>query len=166
MKTRNKVLKLSVGLLALCLGGTAVILFVARLFIGGALKEPTTVGIQVEAPKQVLVNEPFVVTLQLTNLTTDSQTLHSLDLEESFLEHMSLIGSAPHYHEVQSLPLTGFASYTYALELPADIINRPTVIELTFVGQAVGEFSGVIDVCLDDGTFCKAVLLEKAVTER
>lgn len=166
MEKRNRIIKLLVALMALCAGGTAVILLVIRIFFGGVLKEPASVEIEVAIPNQVVLNEPFAVTLQLTNIITASQTLHSLDFEEPLLEQIKLTSASPSYQSVQSLPLSKFASYEFNLELPADIINRPTVVELTFVGQTVGEFSGLMDVCLGDGTFCKAVLLETAVVEK
>src|SRR5690606_5492108 len=102
----------------------------------------------------------------LTNIVTSSQTLHSLDFEESYLEHVELLSTLPAFQAVQPLPLSEFASYKFDLELPVDIIHRPTTVELTLVGRSVGEFSGVLDVCLGDGTFCKALRLETAVVER
>ena len=158
-------MKLLWGLLAFCVGGTAVALILIRIFWGGVLQEPTSVEVQIEAPAQVVVNESFAITLQLTNIMTTSQTLHSLDFDERYLENVSLSHTTPPYHRMQSVPLTNFTSYLYELELPVDIINRPTVIELTFISETVGEFSGLLDVCLEDGTFCVAVPLETAVVE-
>ncbi|MEZ4594070.1 MAG: hypothetical protein R3D55_23455 [Chloroflexota bacterium] len=165
MKNRKRIVVLILGLMALCGGGTAVILLLIRIFFGGILQEPTAVEIQVDAPSQVVVNEPFVVTLQLTNIITASQTLHSIDLDEDYLAHVRLHSAAPAYQTSQPIPLTNFTSYAFDLTLPADVINRPTVVELTFVGQTVGEFSGVMDVCLEGGTLCQAVMLETAVIE-
>ena len=166
MRNRGCVLQLLLGVLLLCCGGTAVALLVVRIFFGGVLQEPTTVEVMVDAPDQVVLNEPFTVTLQLTNIFTTDQTLHSLDFEEGYLENVRLTGSQPAFQAEKPLPLSNFASYSYDLVLPVDIINRPTTIELTFVGVAVGEFSGLMDVCLDDGTFCVAVPLATAVVEK
>ncbi len=134
-----------------------------RIFVGNVLKEPTTVEVVVDAPEQVILHEPFVVTLQLTNIITATQTVHSLDFSREYLRSVRLSSSAPAYRAVHPLPFTQFTSYTYDLTLPVDIINRPTVIELSFVGQTVGEFSGVMDICLEDGTLCLAVPLQTAV---
>ncbi|MFZ1395983.1 MAG: hypothetical protein WAS33_03750 [Candidatus Promineifilaceae bacterium] len=166
MQNRNRIVMLVLGIVALCVGGTAVFLLIFRIFFGGILQEPAAVEILVEAPPQVVVNEPFVVTVQLTNIITTSQTLHSLDFEEAFLEHISLRSATPAYQTSQAIPLTNFTSYPFNLPLPANSTNRPTVVELTFVGRDVGEFSGVMDICFAEGTLCKAVVLETAVIER
>jgi hypothetical protein len=34
-----------------------------------------------------------------------------------------------------------------------------------FVPEKAGQFSGIVDVCLDDGTLCQALLLEVEVLE-
>lgn len=166
MRQRGRVLKLLVLLLAFCLGSTVVFLIVARIFIGGVLQEPTTLEVVVEMPEQVLLNEPFVATMELTNIYTASQTLHSIDFEDAFLEHVGLINAQPAYQTSRSLPLTNFVSYEFDLELPPAMMQQPTVVEMTFVGHAEGEFYGVVDVCLEDGTLCVALPLETAVIER
>lgn len=159
---RTRVIRL-VGLIILvCLAGTAVALVVGRLFFGTALNEPTTVEMQLNAPEQVTLNEPFAVTLQLTNLFTTSQTLHSIDLNADYLENIRLDSSSPEFGDVRPLPLTGFASYSFDWLLPP---RRTSTVELTFVPAKVGQFSGLIDVCLDDGTLCQALPLEIEVVE-
>lgn len=159
---RGRVLKLVGVIAAVCLVGTVLVLVISRLLWGTALNEPTTIEVQIAAPEQVTVNEPFAVTIQVTSLITSSQVLHSIDLDTNYLDHVRLSGSAPTYQAVQSLPLTHFASYRFETELPP---MRSQAIELTFVGETVGEFSGVLDVCLEDGTLCLAQRLETVVIE-
>ena len=155
-------MKLVAGILAICLLGTAALLLIIRVFFGTTLNEPTTIKVQIDAPAQVLVNEPFAVTVRVTNLVTATQTLHSIDLDTIYLENISLSSSKPAYETVQPLPLTHFASYLFEEELPA---NTTVPIELIFVGQTVGQFSGLIDVCLTDGTLCLARSLETTIIE-
>ncbi|MBK8903824.1 MAG: hypothetical protein IPM53_21765 [Anaerolineaceae bacterium] len=159
---RGRVLKLVGVVVAVCVLGTAVVLVISRLMWGTVLNEPTTIEVQIDAPEQVTLNEPFAVIIQVTSLITSSQVLHSIDLDTNYLDHVRLSGSAPAYQAVQSLPLTDFASYRFETELPA---LRSQAIELMFVGETVGEFSGVVDVCLEDGTLCVAQRLETEVVE-
>ncbi len=162
MIDRRRIVKLAVGIVLACSLGTAVILLIIRIFFGTTLNTPTSVAIQVDAPEQIPLNEPFAVTIQLTNLITTSQMLHSIDVENSYLENISLNSSTPAYKTMRSLPLTKFASYTFEEEIPA---NQTVVIELNFVGQTVGQFSGLIDICMADGTLCLAHSLETTVVE-
>jgi len=159
---RGRVLKLVGGITAVCLVGTVLVLSISRLLWGTALNEPTTIEVQIDAPEQVTRNEPFAVTIQVTSLITSSQVLHSIDLDTNYLDHVRLSSSAPAYQAVQSLPLTHFASYRFETELLA---MNSQAIELMFVGETVGEFSGVVDVCLEDGTLCLAQRLETEVVE-
>lgn len=159
---RGRILRLVGVITAVCLVGTVLVLIISRLMWGTALNEPTTIAVQLDAPEQVTVNEPFAVTIRVTSLITSSQVLHSIDLDTNYLDHVRLSGSAPAYQAVQSLPLTHFASYRFETELPA---MNSRAIELMFVGETVGEFSGVVDICLEDGTLCLAQRLETEVKE-
>jgi hypothetical protein len=162
MLNRSRAVKVVVGVVGICSLGTAVILLLIRIFIGTTLNEPTSIAVQIDAPEQIPLDEPFVVTIQLTGLSTASQTLHSIDIETSYLENISLNGSTPTYKAVRSLPLTNFASYQFEEEIPA---GKTVAIELNFVGKTVGQISGLIDICLADGTFCLARPLETRVVE-
>ena len=159
---RTQIIKLVLGIGVACLGGTAVFLLIARILAGTALNEPTTIAVQIEAPAQVTRNEPFAVSIQVSSLVTVNQTLHSIDLDRNYLNHVPLNGSAPAYRAVRTLPLTRFTSYQFAVPLPA---QQTTVVELQFVGETVGQFVGVVDICLEDGTLCLAQRLETEVVE-
>ena len=159
---RSRTVKLVAGILVICLAGTAVLLIIARLFFGTTLNEPITIEVQVDAPQQVQLNEPFAVNIQVTNLVTTSQTLHSIDLNSSYLDSVNLSSSTPAYKAVAALPLTDFTSYRFEEALLAE---ATVPIELVFVGQEAGEFSGLMDICLDDGTLCLAHPLEITIVE-
>jgi hypothetical protein len=147
----------------LCLAGTAVLLAISRIFIGSVLKEPATLDVQLEAPAQVRLNEPFAMTLSLTNLITASQTLHSIDLDNGFVKNVRLQNSVPSFTDRQVLPLAQFTTFVFSQEIPAE---HQIVVTLQFVGERVGKFTGVMDICLADGTLCLAVPLETAVVEK
>ena len=159
---RSVTVRLVVGIVAVCLVGTAVLFLAIRTLFGTTLNEPTSIEVQLDAPAQVTLNEPFAVTIQVTNLVTTSQTLHSIDLDSSYLENVNLSSTIPAYESVQSLPLTDFDSYLFEATIPAE---ATVPIELRFVGQKAGQFSGLIDVCLADGTLCLAQPLETTVVE-
>ena len=159
---RKRVVRLAGLILVVCSVGTAVTLIISRLFLGTVTNEPTAVEMEIDAPEQVALNEPFVAVLRLTNVFTGSQTLHSIDLERDYLENIRLDSSNPAFGEIRPLPLTGFASYSFDWLLPA---RRTSTVELMFVPERVGQFSGLVDVCLEDGTLCQALLLETEVVE-
>jgi hypothetical protein len=159
---RKRIVKLIGLIIMVCLVGTAVAILGGRLMFGTVLNEPTAIEMQLDAPQQVALNEPFAMTLQLTNLITASQTLHSIDLDTDYLDNIDLESSNPGYKAVRRLPLTHYASYSFDWLLPA---KRTTVIELMFIPEKVGQISGLMDVCLGDGTFCQAIPLETEVVQ-
>jgi len=159
---RKRVVRLVGLIVVVCLVGTAVTIIISRLLFGTVLNEPTTVEMQLDAPEQVTLNEPFAVTLHLTNIFTASQTLHSIDMDTHYLENISLDSSSPGFKEVRPLPFTHFASYSFEWLLPA---GRTTEIELLFLPEKAGRISGLMDVCLDDGTLCQALSLDVEVLE-
>ena len=150
------------GVLLLCTVGTAVVLIGMRIIFGTTVNEPTSIEVKVDGPAEVALNEPFAVTIRVSNLLTTSQTLHSFDLDTTYLENVQLNGSTPAYQSVHSLPLTRFDSYRYFETLPP---NTTTAVELQFVGQKAGRFSGLIDICLDDGNLCMVRPLETTIVE-
>lgn len=157
---RSRTVKLGAGILVICLAGTAVLLIIARLFFGTTLNEPITIDVQVDAPERVQLNEPFAINIQVMSLVTTSQIIHSIDLNSSYLNSVNLSSSNPAYKAVADIPLTDFTSYRFEETLFAE---TTVPIELVFVGQEVGEFSGLMDICLDDGTLCLAFPLETEV---
>ncbi len=159
---RKRTIRLVGLIVVVCLVGTAVAVVVGRLLFGTVLNEPTTVEMVLDAPQQVALHEPFAVTLQLTNIFTASQTLHSIDLDTDYLENIRLDSSTPDFGEIRPLPLTGFASYSFNWLLPA---RQTTEIELRFIPEKTGQISGLMDVCLEDGTLCQALSLETEVVE-
>ena len=166
MVDRARIFKLVAVTLVICMVGTAVIVLLARILVGSVLKEPDTVEVQVRAPEQVVVNEPFAVTLQINNLITVTQTLHSIDIEDDYLEGIRLEQSTPAYSAMNALPLTNFTSLAFGQEIPVNTNGiQVAVIELQFVAEEIGTFAGIMDVCLADGTLCLSLPLETAVTE-
>ena len=159
---KGRIFKFVGFILLLCLAGTAVAIVIGRLTFGTVTNSPTTIDIRVNAPSQVTRNEPFAVTLRFTNLVPNSQTLHSIDLDTNYLENVRLASTVPNYKEVRTLPFTHFTSYNFEETLPATQI---TVVELTFLPEQVGQFSGLMDVCLEDGTLCQALPLAVEVVE-
>lgn len=159
---RTRIVRLMALILVICLVGTAVAVLLSRLLFGTVLNEPIAIEMQLEAPEQVALSQPFIVSLHLTNVFTASQTLHSIDLDGDYLENIRLDGSTPAFGEVRPLPFTGFHSYNFGSQLPA---GQTTEIQLLFVPEKVGRFSGLVDVCLEDGTLCQALPLETEVVE-
>ena len=151
-----------VGILLACLAGTAVLLLVVRIFWGTVLNSPETVEVDVHAPTRVALHEPFSVSLQMTNFYTTSQQLHSIDLDSNYLENIRLTETEPAYLQKRSLPLTRYASFEFDQELPP---GATTVVDLHFVGEKVGQVSGLIDICLADGTLCLALPLAIEIVE-
>lgn len=146
------------GVLALCvcLVGGGVYLFIRSI----DTVMPAGIEIEVGAPPQVPVDEPFAVDIRVTNETTAVHTIHSIDVSDSYLAGITVTSSEPPFTDSYAVPLVGFYSYTFNQSIP---IRDARQVTMVMVGEEVGTFAGQIDVCIDSGSNCRSFAVETAV---
>ncbi|MEM7331713.1 MAG: hypothetical protein AAF490_06455 [Chloroflexota bacterium] len=123
---------------------------------------PSDVSVLVDAPRAVPLNEPFAIVVTVRNLTAVSQTLDSIDIQNSYLEGVQISQSDPPFSDDFEIPLVGYQSYTYFTPIFG---NDTLEIELVGEGIAEGEFEGTIDVCINNGADCVSRTLSIEVGE-
>ncbi len=125
--------------------------------------EPNTVAVQIEAPPQVTVAEPFQIIVRVENTYPGlPQTIHSIDISDDYLQSIVLVNADPAYSEQVSIPLVGFESFIFAQDLPD---AGTAVIQLTMQPQQTGRYTGELDVCINAANICKLLTIETIVAE-
>jgi hypothetical protein len=148
--------------LLLLVSSCALTVAVGRLFFTLNIDaEPNTVSIDVTAPETAVApGEPFTVRVRIRNFLEEEQTLHSIDISDTYLQALSLQGSHPAFDRETNIPLVDFQSLLYEQPIqPGGTLN----VELTFVAAGAGEVSGELDVCINAGGTCKLFPLTTSI---
>jgi len=154
----------SPAFLILVIGGGILLYALGRiLFVAYLQREPGTVRIAADPVETAVpAGEPFVITVQISNLVDDVQTLHSIDISDDYLVAVSLQESLPDYSRELSIPLVGFQSFLFDRPIRS---RGGQQVRLTFVGQSPGTYTGELDVCINSGTLCKLLPITTTITE-
>jgi hypothetical protein len=148
---RKLILGIFAGLVVLCtIASVAVGLWGSSLW-QRISEDPEGVRAEVEAPSSVALDESFVIRVSVENLTGESLVLDSIDVAEGYLAGIDILEATPAFSESFPLPFGGVQSYTFDYEIPA---KETLIVRLTAQGRTTGEFSGVVDVCVDSGVHC------------
>ena len=136
----------AIGLLCFCtvFGG-------GLFFLLSSSTTPTDVQVTVDAPISVPLNEPYLVSINVQNLTAVSQILDSIDIQNSYLAEIRVEGVDPTYSDSFEIPWVGYQSYTFESTIPA---NRSIQVDFIMVGLTEGEYSGDVDICINNGSNC------------
>lgn len=143
-------------LLLLCF----VLIGIVLIFVAIRSDEPENVQIDLNAPISVPAGEPFAVEIEVTNLLTETQVLDSIDLSLDYLEFISVVEVRPSAVDSFEVPVVRFYSYTFEEEI--DTSEHVTVV-FEMVGETEGEYSGTIDVCINDGGSCQSLDVETTI---
>jgi len=103
----------------------------------------------IHAPTSVAVGEAFEVVATITHNADETQTLHSIDMGETYLEGVAITSSDPAFSQAYLLG-DGTYSHTFMTDVPVDGLT----ITFDAVALQSGNWKGAFDVCLDDGLNC------------
>ncbi len=143
--------------LLLCCGViviTAVVISNARVF------EPAGVTIDLSAPPNVPLKDPFVIEISITNTAAEDQILDSIDFPTAYLAGIELQSTTPPFASDFTIPFVAYHSYTF---------NQPIeqfetiLIEFVMEGQQEGLFDGEVDVCINDGSSCQTLEISTTI---
>ncbi|QQR55220.1 hypothetical protein IPG41_01510 [Candidatus Peregrinibacteria bacterium] len=129
-----------------------ILLFIAlsALLLNGCVY-PEDVTVTIDAPSRVQVGETFDIVLKVTNESTESQTLTSIDVGLDYLEGILMEESVPAYVESWEFDFFGFMSFDYKKNLPLG-----ESLEISFLMDPItpGDYSGALDVCVNTEMAC------------
>jgi hypothetical protein len=151
----NKGTKIAIGIGAgcavLCLVGGVIFLFAGGAFYSWIMEEPENVVIEVKVPATVDLDEKFVIEVQVINTAPESQSLKGIDFELKYLEGILITESAPRFTESFELSLVEFMSYSFEENIPS---GESVVVRFSALAILKGNFSGDVDVCINDVAIC------------
>ncbi len=165
MESSKKVV-IGVGIaLAVILVILCVCVGIFLLFGGGAVwkaanEGPQDIEISVDAPHQVKPGEEFTIEVTLENLADEAQLLYSIDFTDEYLQAIDVVSTFPDYEVMNDYKMGDFRSYKFKREIDA---GEELVVRIQLIGRVEGAFSGVLDVCVDDGFRCETVTLNTLV---
>lgn len=123
----------------------------------------TNIGVDINTPSTATLNEPYDITINITNKDDEIQTITSIDIDTNYVEGIIFEGSTPEYN--QSWDLTeefNFYSYDYYIDIaPNDTEN----IVFHFLPVATGDYQGNIDVCINTEEACVFNTVRTIVSE-
>ncbi len=115
------------------------------LACGGVFEGTDDFSAVIDAPAVVTKGAPFTVTITVMNTANEPQRLDSLDIDDAWLQGLTLTASSPPYKEAMHVPIDNTWSYSYSELIPA---GGSSTITLTATGVQTGTFRGEVDVCV------------------
>jgi hypothetical protein len=144
----------------LCLPCSAIGVFAGGALLLGARSRPEQVNIAVRAPKSVDRGERLVIEVQVENLADKPQSLHSIDIDLSYLEGIEVHKVEPAYAE--SSRYGSFRSYSFGRRIAP---SGTLVVRLYATARQVGDWSGQLDVCINAPANCSGFIAETVVSK-
>lgn len=149
-----------VGCAVLCCLIAVVALAAGGVLVKWMLQEPENVNINTNIPIQVEAGEPVTLAIEIENLATESQTLHSIDITHSYLAGIELTEAVPPFSDSYPLPLLEMESFTFQYPIPA---GETVVVKFTGRAGQIGDFAGEMDVCINSSAVCSTFTLRTVV---
>lgn len=157
--SRHVVIGLVVAAVGICLcigvGAVALLLYAQP----GA--SPST-AVTIDAVTAVPPQEPFELTIRIENLSPDQQTLDSIDIENSYLEGITVRASSPAFLDQFPILVFDYQSFIFQQAIPSG-----ETLEVTFLmeGEREGRYIGAIDVCINSMGNCTTQTLDTTIGE-
>ena len=108
-----------------------------------AAEGPENVRVEVKQPTRVRTGEKFDIEVRIENLASEAQPLVDIDVAESYLEGIVIVGSDPPYHE--SFRSFGMQTFEYNRDIPA---RSTLTVKLHAEALKPGDFAGDVDVAV------------------
>lgn len=115
------------------------------LACGGIFEDKDDFRAEIDAPALVKRGEPFNVTVRVFNDAASPQVLESLDIDDTWLDGITITSTNPPYTDAAHVPIDNTYSYTLKQTIPpggsVDVVIQAT-------GVTNGTHAGEIDVCV------------------
>lgn len=150
-----------------CGSVVAVVICCALVVFGGLfwLGSQTTDGlaqITMDAPTSVALGGEYVITIEIRNISSETVTLESVDIQADILAGFIIETVDPYYFDTYEFGFGGETYQTYTFQFP---IAPGDSLTVTFRGEAInpGTFGGEIDVCVNSDFNCKTDVIRTVV---
>ncbi|MGD9140498.1 MAG: hypothetical protein PVJ42_03070 [bacterium] len=124
----------------------ALLLLAAGVFSCGT---PENIEVGVQAPIQVSKGDEFTIVASVRNTAAETQKLVCLDIADTYLDGIAVLGTEPDYTEAYHVPISNMMSYT--LDIP---VAPGKQVDVHILARAVksGDFGGEMDFCINSDT--------------
>lgn len=110
---------------------------------------PSEVEVRVGSPNIALEENPFVITILISNQADTTQRLNSIDLVLNDLDALDVVNSTPPFSE--SSDEFGFKTYWFDSEIqPGESLE----VSLETVARKTGTYQFRVDVCINGPMSC------------
>ncbi len=114
---------------------------------------PKDVTVQVNAPLHVTVKQEFVVEIRVQNTAARSQSVHSIDIGDSYLVGVAIQRTEPAFKQSMHVPLVNMQSYEFGAPIAA---GGEQVVRFYAVAVKAGDYSATVDVCINGPSVCQS----------
>lgn len=128
-----------------------VVVVIGMLCLGGffwyVMQEPEGIHVEVVCDNRVAVGDTLPIEIYVKNVSTSSQKIESIDIENALLEGLSVVRAEPPWSIIEPVPFVG-RSYVYKHRLSP---NEETTFVFYLKGDKPGRFVGIVDVYVGIG---------------
>jgi hypothetical protein len=128
-----------------------VVVFAVWVWWIASRELPPEVQVEVEAPLSVASDAPFDIVARVTNGDDEAHTLVDLDVAQSYLAGIAVVGTEPPFSEALRVPIAEVQSYSFNLALPA---GKTVEVRFHAVAAHPGDHDGTFDFCIDNEYTC------------
>jgi hypothetical protein len=114
---------------------------------------PKDVTVQVNAPLHVTMKQEFVIELRVQNTAGRSQSVHSIDIGDTYLVGIAIQRTEPAFTQSVHIPLVNMQSYEFGTPIAA---GGEQVMKFYAVAVKAGDFSATMDVCINSPSVCQS----------
>jgi len=112
---------------------------------------PSEVSVSLSVPAVVSPGDELEISVEITNSADYPQKIVSIDFSDSYLEGIMLTGSDPASLESSHVPLINIVSYDFGFEIGP---NKSKAIVFKAIALEAGDYSGDLDVCINNDVSC------------
>jgi len=112
---------------------------------------PSDVAVSLSVPAVVSPGEELEISVEVTNSADYPQKIVSIDFSDSYLEGIMLTGSDPASLESMHVPVVNIVSYDFGFEIGP---NESKTIVFQAIALEAGDYSGDLDVCINNDANC------------
>ncbi len=137
-------------------GIVGLVAFVVLLAVTGIVVvltegEVENINVNVQVPSAVATGEEFVLEIQIENTAERAQRLHSIDIEESYMEGITIQSAEPLFSTSEHNLFDNTRSYGFDQSIPP---KTKLVVKFHAMARKPGVFESDVDVCINSATKC------------
>jgi hypothetical protein len=133
----------------LIIGVAALILILLPGIAVSCSDMPESISVDIDCPLHVAKGEEFLFEIQITNTSSDSQLLYSIDIWDEYMEGITVRKTDPAFTDTYHIPIDNTQSFEFQKDIPP---HDTLTLKFYAVGHQTGEYSSYLDICVNSAT--------------